>query len=128
VNCYGLSPRFAPVSHDHDYWKLFCELWREGKTVVLIEHDVLPWPGAIEELLACPALWCSCSYRINGGYGIHHAFGCTKISADFMQLLPDVWQRIINREWHALDSQLCHAALQAGQVPHPHRPPAIHLK
>ena len=120
---------FISLGTDEAYWHLLSRLWRERQTVVIVEHDVLPWPGAIEELIACPGLWCSCSYHINGGIGIHHAFGCTKISAEFMSLLPDVWQQVASRHWSRLDEQLCTAALfHAGQVPHPHRPACNHLK
>ena len=125
---YGFDPEFVPMIDEFSYWRLLRQIWREREPVVIVEHDVLPWPGAIEEMCACPAHWCSFTYEINGGYGIHHAFGCTKITAALMEATPKVWDEVADREWHALDAQLCYAALKAGQIPHPHRPAVIHLK
>lgn len=123
-----LGARFVQLDYEGSYWRLLCELWEARETVVIVEHDILPWHGALDELAACPGQWCSFTYQINGGVGIHHAFGCTKITAALMEAVPHVWRDTADRRWHTLDAQLCHAALMAGQVPHPHRPAVIHLR
>lgn len=117
---------YMDVSADTDaYRRLLRDLWNEQTTVVMVEHDIVPWPGAIEELAGCMGLWCSCAYRLGGGYGVYHGFGCTKISADLMRLVPHVWDE--PGSWDVLDQRLWFAAREAGQEPHPHRPPVIHL-
>lgn len=117
---------YVDVSKDADaYRRLLRDLWRDEVAVVLIEHDIVPWPGAIEELAGCMGLWCSCAYRFKGGYGVYHGFGCTKISADLMRLLPNVWAE--PGTWDLLDQRLLFAARDVRQEPHPHRPPVIHL-
>src|SRR5688572_21038894 len=96
LESYQLPVRYVELNDDDGYRQLLKRIWQEGETVVLVEHDVVPWPGAIEELFACPCLWGSYSYRINGGIGIHHGLGCTKISGALMRMLPGLW----DQRWH----------------------------
>jgi hypothetical protein len=123
---YGHAPTYIDVSASSDaYWNLLNDLWQKGETFILVEHDILPWPGALEELWQCPGLWCANSYD-QRGIGIYHSFGCTKFSAELIRRLPDVWSRI-GHHWSRLDSEFEWQACQAGLRPHPHRPPVIHL-
>jgi hypothetical protein len=125
---YGLSPCYVEMQRPEDYWTLMYDLWENRQDAVIVEHDILPWPGAIEELFACPCNWCSFTYKMKGGYGIHHAFGCTKFGGEFMNQLPDIWTKLDQTNWNTLDAQLCELAKLEGLTPHPHRPPVIHLK
>ena len=128
-----LHPVYIFMGGDEYYHRLLSDLWEDQEDVIIVEHDVLPWPGAIEELAQCPYPWCSCSYKIGlsqtgkAGYGIYHTFGCTKFSSHFMGQLPYVWSQIESRHWRHLDAQLSAAAVAVGQIPHPHRPPVLHL-
>jgi hypothetical protein len=123
---YGLSPAYVDVGTATDaYWRLLNDLWQQGDPFILVEHDILPWPGALEELWACPGLWCANSYD-QRGVGIYHSFGCTKFSAELIRRLPNVW-RDMDKRWHQLDQQFEWRAAQASLRPHPHRPPVIHL-
>lgn len=117
-----------PTSDDSAYWKLFCEIWEQRDPVVINEHDVLPWPGAIQALFDCPYHWCSYTYEMKGGYGIHHGLGCTKFTPEFMDKFPDVWINVDTTMWNTLDAQLSQMARAEQFYPHPHNPPVIHLK
>jgi hypothetical protein len=120
------DPFYVNVSHgDNDYYHLLTDLWAKRETVIITEHDILPWPGALEELIACPALWCAYSYDQHG-IGIFHSFGCVKFTGNLMQQLPDMWTGM-DRHWSLLDQQFEWRAFQAGHRPHHHRPPVIHL-
>ena len=125
---YNLHPQFIRLDHEDSYWHLLSDIWERNEPVVINEHDVLPWPGAIQEIQNCPAHWCSYTYRMQGGYGIHHAFGCTKLGQGLIETLPDAWVNVDSTRWSDLDAQLCIMARNAGLTPHPHRPPVIHLK
>jgi hypothetical protein len=126
LDSYGLPVMYAPLGDDDDaYRRLLQRLWQARQTVVIVEHDVVPWYGAIEELHHCMGLWCSCSYRLQGGYGVTHSLGCTKISARLMQLTDGIWDE--PRKWDVLDQHLFFAARAVGQEPHGHRPPVLHL-
>jgi hypothetical protein len=119
---------FIEMRGDDDYWKLLCELWERRETVVIVEHDIIPWPGAIQALLDCPYHWCSYTYSMKGGYGIHHGLGCTKLDTQFMDKFPDVWVNIDSTNWKHLDAQLSQMARFNDFYPHPHNPPVTHVK
>jgi len=106
-----------------DYRKLLRRLWQERESVVLVEQDIIPWPGAIQELFACCGKWCGYSYS---PYGVQHGFGCTKFSSELMEMLPNMWAEPMH--WNKLDAHLFRAARAFGEDPHPHRPPVTHLK
>jgi hypothetical protein len=125
IESYELSTEWVELRDYDDYRKLLRRIWDDGRTVVLIEQDVVPWPGAIEELYHCMGEWCSCAYRLFGGYGVYHHLGCTKLSSELMKKLPDVWNE--PRPWNVLDAHLRWEANRIGVHPHPHRPPVIHL-
>jgi hypothetical protein len=122
---YELDLEYVQVDDSYGYHALMRRLWAKGETVVIVEQDVCPWPGAIEELWQCPAAWCSYSYRMHGGIGIAHALGCTKLSDRLMRAIPDVWDE--PAMWNVLDQVLFFAARDEGLEPHLHRPPVVHL-
>lgn len=122
---YALDIRYVQMEGLYAYHGLLKELWSKLEPFVIVEQDVLPWPGAIEELWQCSGDWCTYSYRMHGGIGIAHALGCAKLSARLMASLPNVWDEQI--AWNTLDQVLFFAARNAGIEPHMHRPPVIHL-
>lgn len=122
------KPEFIEMRDDDNYWRLFCELWENRRTVLIIERDILPWPGACQEIINCPYHWCSNTYKMRGGYGIHHGFGFTKFGSKFMDKYPDIWTQVETTKWNTLDAQLCELVKREGETPHPHRPSVTHLK
>lgn len=121
---YKLDVRYVELRDDDSYRLLLQELWRQRQSVILIEHDILPWPGAIEELAGCSCAWGSYTYKMHGGLGIHHMFGCTKLTPALMQATDGLWDAPCR--WDVLDQRLWFAARDRFE-PHPHRPPVIHL-
>ena len=63
--------------------------WVEGERFVNCEHDVVPWPGAIEQIWECPNDWCYFSYT--DWFGPVPPFGLVKFSAKFIELTRDMW-------------------------------------
>lgn len=118
---------YIKMQDKESYWKLLCDIWARGEDVVIVEHDIIPWPGAIDELLGCPAEWCTFTYEMKQGFGVHHAFGCAKLGSGLMSELPSVWQDVHTTYWRTLDSQLCEYAQRNRIIPHPHRPAVTHL-
>jgi hypothetical protein len=117
--------RYVHLPEEDSYRQLMQQLWREGETVVIVEHDIVPWPGAIEELYGCMGQWCAFSYRLFGGLGIFHGLGCCKISSPLMKKLPNLWDE--PTKWDVLDQKLYFAAREVGQEVHHHRPAVVHL-
>jgi hypothetical protein len=129
---YGLLPRYEHLPLEESYWSLLCGLWLEQQSFIIVEHDIVPWPGAIEEIWNCPLPWCAFSYHrhvseLRRGVGDYHGFGCVKFSAELMKRLPEVWTKCERRHWSKLDTHFEHFTYVAGIRPHHHRPPVIHL-
>lgn len=125
LRSYRVPVEFVRLDDDDAYRRLLHELWAARETVVIVEQDIVPWPGALEELYGCMGLWCACAHPLFGGLGIYHGLGCTKISGQLMARLPDLWD--LSGHWSTLDQRLYFAARDIGEEPHPHRPPVIHL-
>jgi hypothetical protein len=126
LDSYNLGVQYVPLYGTDGYRQLLQQLWQEQEDVVIIEHDIVPWPGCIEELYNCPGEWCTNSYHWQGKVGLYHMLGCTKISVALMRSLPDVWAQ--PGDWSLCDRRLFFAAQALGKDPHQHRPPVIHLK
>lgn len=121
-----IEPRAINVGGDPlAYWAMFVALWATGETVVVVEHDVLPWPGAIAEMWRCPEPWCAFPYQLNGSMIVGH--GCVKFSAQMMAEGPEIWQQLGSRTWITLDTAFAAVAERNGYAPHRHDPPVIHL-
>lgn len=121
----GYSPNYVKLEGDDAYRQLLRRLWKIGETVHIVEQDILPWPGAMDELAACPGCWCTFSYLEHGGIGIAHMLGCCKLGDQLMHALPDLWER--PGHWSQLDQRLFFAARERRIEPHLHRPPVLHL-
>ena len=119
------KPEYVHLEDDDAYRRLLKQLWEERESVVIVEHDVVPWPYAIEELFRCSCWWGAYSYQLHGGVGIHHGFGCTKFGLKLMEAVPFIWDE--PGHWNSLDQRLYFCARKLGIEPHPHRPPVIHL-
>lgn len=121
----GWRPELRPLNDAEAYSRLMRQIWAAGETTVIIEQDVLPWPGAIRELLECPCCWGSNSYLYQGGIGISHMLGCAKLSAELIRRLPGLWDSPV--DWSLIDQHLFRAAQAVHLEPHLHRPPVLHI-
>ncbi len=122
---------FAYVGTSDDaYWRLLRDVWGRGETFVIVEHDVVAPPGAIEAMLACPRRWCAVPYPDIGTLNVGH--GLTKydasLLADYPTLVADLHASA--QHWRYLDSWVqsqLHAHF-GEPLPHWHWPAADHLK
>ncbi len=57
LESYKLKINYYELDDRDNYRRLLKTLWEENETVILIEHDIVPWHGAIEELYNCPCHW-----------------------------------------------------------------------
>jgi hypothetical protein len=116
-----------------DYFRLLTQLWAGGQGFVVVEHDIVPWPGSIRGLLECDQPLCLHRYQIAGGMG--YGLGCSKFSA---QLTRDYWDlpQVLERErggswsgrWCHLDGEFVARLRDRMQVPlHFHEPAVTHL-
>lgn len=69
-----------------DYWLLLADLWVDGQTFVVVEHDIAVEATTLDELESCPGEWCAAPYEYLGHMA--HGLGCTKFTASLLQRLP----------------------------------------
>lgn len=82
------------------YAGMVADAWRDG--FVLVEHDVVPWVGAVRQLWDCPGDWCAFRYA-KGGSTIR-SLGLVKFSARLVRSnlgLADGWRGV---EWRELET------------------------
>lgn len=118
----GVEAIFEPMETDRSYPELFRRLWAEGEPFVIVEHDILPWPGAIAELDDDGA-WCGFCYAVPGG--LDAFLGCTKIdpsAIDFPAALE-----LESATYQHCDIEIAGAFQRAGVFMHHHGPPVVHL-
>jgi hypothetical protein len=117
----GHDIRLVDVTDDPlGYLKHLRQRWQEQVTFINVEHDVVPWPGALESLEVCPQLWCSFGYDAMASNFVQPPLGLAKFSSEFILALPDIWDSDLS--WQTLDEHLCNYAKNEGYEAHQHRP------
>jgi hypothetical protein len=112
------------MEDDFAYGRLLTELWNQGETFIVVEHDIVPWLGALEHLAACPQPYCAFPYRIGGGIGA--GLGCTKIAGSLLRKLGAHDFSAVR--WDLLDGKVSDAIAAAGRTTmHLHFPPVTHM-
>ncbi len=110
-----IAAEWREMRGDAGYAEFFNEVWDRGHVFIIVEHDCLPWPGAIAELWACPQVWC----------GFNTSLQCTKFDPTHLgecPVTPDThWQQVDKCFWTLSD---------AGYAFHEHKdsPPIVHLQ
>lgn len=106
------------------YGQLLDELWAGRQRFVLLEHDVVPWPGAVDRLMRCPRLWCVHEYPFAANKQ-RWALGAVKVSGVLLEGSPG-FSGVL---WNQLDAAVVrelYTACPGG--PHVHGPPFAHVK
>ena len=120
----GHDIRLVDVSDDpHAYLKHMRDRWAEGAPFINIEHDIVPWPGALESLECCPQMWCAFGYDTLARDFLQPPLGLARFSAEFIYSLPDLW--LDDLPWQALDEHLYRYAQREGYLAHQHRPSVL---
>lgn len=112
---------------DYTYGQTLHVLWAQGEEFVTVEHDIVPWPGAIDAL-SCPEPWCIYQNIVGHSGKLQSALGLVRFSRKLMAALPEANLGWNKTEWNHLDAQV-YGALQvdAKLPPHIHLPPVAHL-
>ena len=106
-----------------NYARFFEWLWEGGGPYIIVEHDVVPWPGAVKQLRQCHEPWCAFAY---GEYDIAaEAFppmGCAKFDPRGLDLPFEDYP-----DWSVLDREISNGLAQQGVAVHQHYPGVTHL-
>jgi hypothetical protein len=129
----GLEIVECPLDDDFAYGKLLTSIWRKGQGFVLVEGDIIPWPGACKQLWDCPEAWCGFEYPCGQG-NLSAALGCTRVSDRIVKANPDLPYRVEAHKWDTLHwNAVDHIVLMAihdvaNQNLHLHTPPVAHAR
>lgn len=114
----GVVPDVRVLTTPTGYGEVLAGVWGRGQGFVLVEHDVVPWPGACAEMADCPELWCAFRYPM-GGRDVF-SLGCMRFSdrlvADHPEL-ADGWELV---PWHDLEGAVLGAVRHATGLDYPH--------
>lgn len=110
VALIGYDYTAVQLNDDYSYGDYFRQRWRSGESFINVEHDCVPWPGALEKLWNCTQPWCAFNYGLPihrehplfGGSAV--PLGCTKISDRLIAVTPTLWDEPV--EWSYCDQQL----------------------
>lgn len=113
-----IGARFVDVSgSDVAYFELFRELWSEGETFVIVEHDCVPDDEVVPALWGCPEPYCSV---VPAGVGLW----CVKFGAELIRRWPSLFDEMTGGliQWGGLDLVIV-SALAAHGLPERHHHP-----
>lgn len=126
----GVPCEIAVCSADLDYGDALAAMWSRGEGFVVIEHDVVPWPGAMEAWASCEHPWCTYRYPFAPGK-IRNALGCVRFSDELVRAHPDLPEQWQGAHWNEMDGRVYRAVkgvLGTREDPHLHEPPLAHVK
>lgn len=115
---------FVRVKGEHGYRLLLAEMWRRGQPFTLVEHDVAPRLGQIEQLEDCSEPWCHYGY-CPGDWT--PTFGCVRFSAELIAGTPGIFEDE-SWPWGQLDAKFQVEARRLGWEPHWHYPHVLHTR
>lgn len=73
---------------DEAYWRLLRDLWDEGETFVVVEHDIVLGAYTLVDLARCEGEWCTCPYPYF--HGRYYGLGCAKFSDRLIARVPEL--------------------------------------
>ena len=106
-------------------------VWGRGESFINMEHDIVPWPGAVKELLGCGHPWCFYGYDQGLDCAANGCaqFGLVRFKSAIIGALPRVWEVYIDHHrychehpWRGMDVHFFRYARERGHYPHQHHP------
>lgn len=110
------------------YSRFLEERWNEAEDFVNVEHDVIPWRGAIEEIKACPQPWCTFLTDVDNKMFRIPTLNVAKFGAQLLRDHPIDWaaQRVDKfPSWQHCDSWIKIGLETRGVEVHYHSPAVI---
>lgn len=128
----GVDAEFRHMTDEESYFRLLSELWSGAESFITVEHDIVVWPGAIQQLADCPHEWCTVPYYCSVGW-IEDGLGCTKFSSSLIGKIPEMFTAFPGccahtKNYCGLDRLIAHQLTDArGFRPHVHSPGVANL-
>ena len=119
-------------SRDDAYYELLQDAWKQQKSFVIVEHDVVIHPTAIDELVECKFSWCAFPTQYYNGE--HVGLGCVKFGELLLRRFPKAMDQVAKmhdpkhppKHWCRLDAWLTRV-LPTSEM-HVHKPTLRHLR
>lgn len=119
---------------DDAYFNLLAEEWHLDGDLLIVEQDMAPAAGVVDEMLACRWPWCSSPYEVANRQLITDGLGVTKFSATLKALRPQLMRTVGEicddglpaKNWRRLDTRISRTLRAAGHQPHLHTR-SVHL-
>lgn len=124
---------------DTAYAELIEQLWTDGDSFLMIEHDMVPTVAMVEQMAACPCPWAAQIYEIENhrevdGLGCTVGLGMTRFAWHLLTAEPDaataaaeVVDGLPVRSWRGVDRRLVAVLDGRHYTAHVHRPYVPHL-
>jgi hypothetical protein len=128
--CPSAIPVHTPG--EYTYAQTVKAWWEQGDPFIVVEHDVIPWPGALGQLASCPHPWCAYAYGVGGDDITADTFvrygsvpmGCFKVEPRRLGRCPFSDEPV---HWTAIDSVLAQVLYENGHRVHQHWPSICNL-
>jgi hypothetical protein len=121
------NTEFVYTGHNETaYYEMAKKAWSEKETFIIVEHDVVIWPGALRALWDCEKSLCV--YYAPGPVGVV-GLGCVKYGSELMLRLPDHLNNVLaeNKSWRVLDREMTYRLFDHGISFHTHEPMISHI-
>lgn len=115
------------------YGRLIAGQWKTGLGFVLVEDDVVPWPGAVQAMLDCEHDWCAYEFprthpRYEPRAGWVLGLGCVRFSHALVRRYSLEDRLDGSQRWDDVDGAVIGMLHTANEVCHVHTPPVAHIK
>lgn len=125
VRSDGWTPELRVIDREDlfAYGRILHEFWQDGEPFINIEHDMAPWPGAIQALRSCELEFCLFGYpRAEQG-----SMGMTRFSRELIRRFPKLsetnhWSRA---SWNNVENAVLGGLKNVPK--HQHFPHVAHL-
>lgn len=125
VRTDGWRPEIVVVDPEDvfAYGRAMHEFWQDGEAFINVEHDMAPWPGAVQALRSCTLDLCLFGYyRAEQG-----SLGMIRFSEKLIAQFPDLsktgaWERTA---WNMMESAVLGGLSNIDR--HQHFPHVAHL-
>ena len=126
ISLIGYNYQPIQTITDFSYSDFFRERWKEGKTFINIEQDIVVYPGAIEAIWNCPREFCAYDFHLPN-HRLRNLendtrscpIGLVKISKEYIEKTPDLWDEDVM--WNICD----HHIIKPGIKIHQHFPSIV---
>lgn len=123
----GEAVRYAPMQSDLSYWELLRDLWADGRSFIIVEHDIVVNETTLDELRVCQHDWCAMPFPYRGNT---HAYSlaCAKFSNALIARNPDLLELVGQMSdakhppghWCRLDAWIYSELMSRGEIRHEH--------